>query len=114
LVRRALAVPLALAMLLSVAATARADDPPTPACQPASLDSKDLPCDNPFEYSFTTGTTLIYDPISDFCSWFRCVDAFFGDLGFVVQCRDELFSRQGGTDGACKDHGGVARALFQP
>ena len=79
----------------------------TPSCQAVN--------GNPWCYNFTPGN-LIYNPPSNFCSYFNCISSFWepddpGD-GYVVQCADGSYSQSGGERGACSYHGGVQRPLY--
>jgi hypothetical protein len=67
---------------------------------------------NPWGYNFTPGRR-IYSPPYDFCSYFDCIDAFGVSQGYVIQCRDLMFSTAGGRQGACSYHGGSKRTLFK-
>lgn len=88
---------------------------PTPKpTQPPPTPCPGIHC-NPWGYNFTPGK-LIYDPPSNFCTYFNCIPSFVepddpGD-GYIVQCGDGLFSQSGGERGACSHHGGVSRPLY--
>lgn len=80
---------------------------PTPSCQAVN--------GNPWCYNFNSGS-LIYNPPSNFCSYFNCISSFWepddpGD-GYVIQCQDSTYSQSGGERGACSYHGGEARPLY--
>lgn len=49
-----------------------------------------------------------YDPPADFCSVVSCVSDFFSGNGYVVRCNDGVYSKSGGIQGACSQHGGVS------
>lgn len=66
---------------------------------------------NPWGYNFCGGGT-ISSPPQAFCDYFSCIRGFWESTnGYVVQCRDGLFSHSGGRSHACSSHGGVARPL---
>jgi hypothetical protein len=85
--------------------------PPTPV-PPTPKPCTTLNC-NPWGYSFS-GTTLTYNPPSAFCSYFACIANFWNGNGYVVECADERYSKSGGIQGACSQHGGVFRPLYAP
>lgn len=95
-------------------------DTPTPASpspSPSSTPSPDpTPCPNPYcnpwGYNFTPGM-VIYNPNLAFCSVFPCVSNFWGQFGYVVECNDLLFARDGGLPKTCRGHGGWYRTLYQ-
>ncbi len=66
---------------------------------------------NPWGYNFTTGK-LIYSPPATFCSYFSCIHTFATGHGYVVECKDTMYSKSGGIQGACSFHGGVQRPLY--
>jgi len=68
---------------------------------------------NPWCYNFVAGNPIT-NPQGIFCNFFTCVDPFADGQGYVVQCRDLTFSKQGGTSTSCADHGGESRVLFGP
>lgn len=78
------------------------------------------PC-NPWGYNFTPGTVITSPPYPQFCSVFRCIgtppdySAFWSQSGFVVQCQDGLFSKDGNNtlSGTCRKHNGYWRTLYQ-
>ena len=81
--------------------------PTPPSCQAVN--------GNPWCYNFSPGD-LIYNPPSNFCNYFPCITSFWepddpGD-GYVVQCRDSMYSQSGGERGGCSYHGGVLRPLY--
>ena len=81
--------------------------PTSPPCQATN--------GNPWCYNFLLGK-LIYSPPAGFCTYFACIPSFVepddpGD-GYIVQCRDGLFSQAGGERGACSHHGWVSRPLY--
>jgi hypothetical protein len=57
---------------------------------------------------------VMYAPPIDFCSYFGCIGNFGNSAGYVMQCRDGLFSTAGGRSGSCSGHGGNARAIYMP
>ncbi len=66
---------------------------------------------NPWGYDFNPGNP-IYNPPSNFCSFFKCIGTFWGGTGYVVQCGDDTFSKAGGKQGVCSQHGGYKRTLY--
>ena len=77
---------------------------PTPAvCQAVN--------NNPWCYNFSPGS-LIYNPSSNFCSYFNCVNTFWNGRGYVTQCNDGSYSKNGGMEGNCSFHGGKKRPLY--
>jgi hypothetical protein len=69
---------------------------------------------NPWGYNFDSGA-LIYNPPSNFCSYFACIASFWNGIGYVVQCLDGTFSLSGGRTGVCSSgHGGFYRNLYAP
>jgi hypothetical protein len=66
---------------------------------------------NPWGYNFTPGK-LIYSPPATFCSYFSCIHNFATGHGYVVECKDNMYSKYGGIQGACSLHGGVQRPLY--
>jgi hypothetical protein len=66
---------------------------------------------NPFGYTFCSGSNITSPP-DDFCSYFACIDNFWKSTnGYVVQCKDGMFSHSGGRQGVCSYHDGQGRAL---
>lgn len=57
---------------------------------------------------------VIFDPPADFCLYFGCIGNFGNSAGYVMQCRDGLFSTAGGRSGSCSGHGGNSRAIYTP
>lgn len=68
---------------------------------------------NPWGYNFEGGQ-VIYDPPSNFCSYFTCISSFWNGSGYVIECADGKFSKSGGRSGACSQHGGYSRTLYSP
>lgn len=68
------------------------------------------PC-NPWGYNFSKGS-YIYDPPSDFCSYFDCIDNFWNGRGYVMECQDGMYSKSGGISGSCSHHSGNLRPLY--
>lgn len=66
---------------------------------------------NPWGYNFIKGK-LITRPPSRFCSYFRCIASFWNGKGYVVECKDSMYSLSGGRSGACSSHKGVWRTLY--
>jgi hypothetical protein len=68
---------------------------------------------NPWGYGFCSGST-ISGPPSSFCSYFACIASFWNGRGYVEQCGDGSYSKSGGIQGSCSQHGGNRRPLYQP
>jgi hypothetical protein len=56
---------------------------------------------------------LIYDPAPDVCRYFDCINNFWNGVGYMIQCRDGMFSMSGGRQGSCSHHGGNRRPVFE-
>jgi len=84
---------------------------PTPTPQPLPTPCPGVNC-NPWGYNFTPGA-LIYSPPAAFCQHFACIPSFWKSTnGYVIQCRDGLFSHSGGRQGSCSFHHGDWRPLY--
>ena len=83
---------------------------PTPVVQPTPQRGVN---NNPWGYNFEPGQ-LIYNPPAQFCFYFKCVQDFYSQWahGYVVECNDSSFSRNGGTQYACARDYGVKRKLY--
>jgi len=68
---------------------------------------------NPWGYNFTC-CKFIYWPPPNFCSYFGCIGNFWNGNGYVIQCKDGMFSKSGGIRGSCSYHGGNNRPLYAP
>jgi hypothetical protein len=68
---------------------------------------------NPWGYNWGC-CDKIFDPPADFCSFFDCVLTFHNGTGYVVECRDGLFSATGGSKQTCSGHDGRKRTLLMP
>jgi hypothetical protein len=68
---------------------------------------------NPWGYTFCAGS-VITTPPSSFCNVFSCITSFGNGRGYVEQCVDGKFSKSGGIQGSCSQHGGNKRPLYQP
>lgn len=66
---------------------------------------------NPWGYNFIPGN-FIYSPPSAFCTYFSCVNTFLHGHGYVVECQDGEYSKSGGFQSVCANHGGVMRPLY--
>ena len=66
---------------------------------------------NPWGYDFRPGQRIYYPP-AKFCHYFSCVQPFWHQKGFVVQCRDQSFIRVGGLENACVGHQGLLHVLY--
>jgi hypothetical protein len=97
-------------------APAPAPPQPTPLPAPAPPPSSPGTCGataNPWGYTFCGGS-VIGTPPASFCSVFACIPSFWNQTnGYVVQCRDGLFSHSGGVRGSCSSHGGNGRTLYR-
>lgn len=70
---------------------------------------------NPWCFSVLGGSSVIYRPPQDICSYLNCIESFWSYTnGYVMQCADGWFSHSGGVSGSCSSHGGNARALYAP
>ena len=67
---------------------------------------------NPYGYNFCGGS-LIYSPKSGVCGYFDCIDYFYNGKGYMIQCRDGMFSMSGGRRGSCSHHGGNRRPVYK-
>lgn len=95
--------------------TAKPTPKPVPTQKPQPTPTPCLsPC-NPWGYSFSPGN-YIYNPPSNFCSYFNCISSFWGPDdpgdGYVIQCQDGTYSQSGNERGACSSHGGELRPLY--
>jgi hypothetical protein len=79
--------------------------PPAPTKTPCAS-----PC-NPWGYNFMPGN-YITNPPSTFCSYFACIQTFWDGKGYVMECQDAKFSKSGGIQGSCSQHGGNWRPLY--
>lgn len=85
--------------------------PPAPATtKPTTVNLCGAPA-NPWNYDFCGGTSRITEPPSDFCTYFECIDNFWNGRGYVIQCKDSMFSKSGGIQGSCSYHQGNRRPL---
>lgn len=66
---------------------------------------------NPYGYHFCGTGRPIASPEPGICGYFRCTTDFWAGTGFLVQCRDDAISMDGGHPGACAGHRGVLRML---
>jgi hypothetical protein len=80
---------------------------PTTACTTGAVNC------NPWGYNFTNGSR-IFNPAGEFCSFFKCISNFWSGKGYVVECRDSTYSKQGGEKHSCMRHRGELRTLLQP
>lgn len=69
---------------------------------------------NPWNYNFCGGSS-ISDPPANFCDIgaFSCINNFWNGGGYVIECKDGMYSKSGGRSGSCSYHGGNWRALLQ-
>ena len=100
------------ATLLDTPTAIGGDTTPTPSAGPT-----DTPCPNPYcnpwGYNFSC-CHRIDSPPSSFCSVFPCVNKFWSQAGYVVECSDGRFSHGGGFPRSCKGDGTYWRTLYQP
>jgi len=66
---------------------------------------------NPWGYTFTHGR-LIKSPPPKFCNYFKCIKNFPKGRGYVVECKDAMYSKSGGIRGLCSGHRGYSRTLY--
>lgn len=67
---------------------------------------------NPWGYNFCGTGSYITSPNSNVCNYFHCIDNFSNGVGYMIECRDGMYSMSGGRRGACSDHGGEEQAVF--
>ena len=90
---------------------------PTPTPIPTSIPPTPTPTPcfgvngNPWCYNFNPGNKITSPP-ANFCSYFDCISSFWNGKGYVVECKDELYSKSGGLQGVCSSHGGYWRTLY--
>ncbi|SCG40270.1 hypothetical protein GA0070613_0744 [Micromonospora inositola] len=77
---------------------------------PTAIDRCGAP-ENPYGYNYCGGS-YVYDPATDVCDWFDCVETFWNGKGYMVQCNDGLVSMTGVPRGPCADHGGTWRPAY--
>ena len=80
---------------------------PKPTCIPGAVNC------NPWGYNFSSGH-YIYSPPGSFCAYFACIGNFWNGSGYVMECKDGMYSKSGGHQGSCSYHGGNWRALLAP
>jgi hypothetical protein len=98
----------------AAATTAAAPPPPPPPPAPPANSLCGAP-PNPWNFTFCAGGSTISSPPTDFCSYFNCIDSFWKNTnGYVMECKDHMFSHSGGVQGSCSYHGGNNRSLRQP
>ena len=68
---------------------------------------------NPWGYNWGC-CDRIFNPPTDFCTFFSCVTTFNNGTSYVVECRDGLFSATGGSKSTCSGHNGHKRTLLMP
>ncbi|MET9019736.1 hypothetical protein ABZV93_07125 [Actinopolymorpha sp. NPDC004070] len=66
---------------------------------------------NPYGYHFCGYGRPIASPEPGVCGYFRCTTNFWAGTGYLVQCRDNAISMDGGHRGACAGHRGVLRTV---
>lgn len=67
---------------------------------------------NPYGFNFCGQGGHIYNPPSDICNYFSCIDNFWNGRGYMVECQDSNYSMSGGIDGVCNDNGGTERVVY--
>lgn len=67
---------------------------------------------NPYGYDLNAPGTLIYHPPSDLCHYIPCIANFDKGSGYVEECQDGQFSKRGGLQGSCSQHGGDKQPLY--
>lgn len=67
---------------------------------------------NPFGYNFCERGGYIYSPASSVCSYFHCIANFYNGRGYMIECKDDTYSKSGGISGACSDHGGKQQPVY--
>ncbi|MFD2083101.1 hypothetical protein SAMN05421678_103295 [Actinopolymorpha cephalotaxi] len=85
-------------------------DSPGPQGQSGDADRCGAPA-NPYGYHFCGNGRPIASPEPGICGYFRCTTDFWAGTGFLVQCRDDAISMDGGHRGACAGHRGVLRMV---
>lgn len=89
----------------------------TPTSPPPTATSPPTPCPNPYcnpwGYNFIPGTLIYNPPNPQFCAVFPCINMFWRQVGYVVECKNGLFTHGGGFSGACSKNGGYYRTLYQ-
>ena len=86
--------------------------PPPPPPTPAPRNLCGAP-PNPWNYNLCGGS-VIYNPPSNFCSYFPCIPSFWNQTnGYVELCTDGEYSHSGGVRGSCSYHGGNRQPLYQ-
>lgn len=100
-------------------------DTPTATPPAATATATATPCPdpycNPWGYNFTQPGSVIYSPNPQFCSTFPCIGApsystFWSGIGYVVQCQDGLFTKDGTNhinSQMCRGDGGYSQTLYQ-
>jgi hypothetical protein len=68
---------------------------------------------NPWGYNFCGGSAIL-TPAASFCSYFKCIANFPNGKGYVEECKDGMYSKSGGIQGSCSQHGGNLAELFEP
>ena len=90
--------------------TAKAPAPTKTTAKPPAPNLCGAPA-NPYGYNFCNGAHITSPPGS-FCSYFHCISSFWSGKGYVVECKDATFSKSGGIQGVCSQHGGYLRDLY--
>lgn len=82
---------------------------PTPTPRPSSM--PDGAPYNPWGYDFEQGKT-ISSPPDAFCNYFNCINNFASGKGYVMECKDHMYSKSGGVRGSCSKHEGNNKTLY--
>jgi hypothetical protein len=67
---------------------------------------------NPDGYTLCHSGSLINQPAPDTCVYFSCIKSFSNGVGYMVECRDGMYSMSGGRSGACSSHGGEKQPVY--
>lgn len=95
---------------------------PTPTPTPTPLPAltpipKPTPCPavncNPWGYNFTC-CNFITAPAVGFCGYFPCSPTFASGVGYVVECKDGVYTKNGGKPNPCATDSGLQRPLYAP
>ena len=85
--------------------------PPTTPAAPQQPSTCGAPS-NPDGYNFCGTGSYVTSPAGDVCSYFSCIDNFSNGRGYMVECKDGMYSMSGGIRGACSYHGGEEQPVY--
>lgn len=68
---------------------------------------------NPYSLNLCGRGNQVYNPSADVCTYFACIPNFSNGHGYMVQCKDGMFSMSGGRPGTCSHHNGEGRAVLR-